>query len=132
MKIIQISVRTPGIFLGKDSPNLSGEVPQLSMEVRKEGTPNWMSVNNTESGVRIVSSTLGVFSGSLETGSVQVPNQEDGTRVFNLLVPDQTSWEYRILAKPCLDCERLFSQQGKADRILQDGSVIVGTGSIQS
>lgn len=131
MKVVQIELRTPGIFLGAVADREHDPVLVLQIKVNN----SWVDVNEVDE-IKVVSSTLN-YSGSFATGSlpteyVEVPRQDQPTRTFDLLVADNSTWEYRILAKPCVDCKRLFLDKGLNDRVEEDGSVVVGKGTIQA
>ena len=132
MKVVRITLRTPGIFL---SVGHAETAPNLTLHVRKispEQDSDWKSVNDVAD-IQVLSGSIEIPSvlETLQTGSVEVPRQDDSIRTFDLLMQDQETWEYRISAQPCLDCERIFTSRGEEARIWEHG-VIVGSGSIQS
>lgn len=132
MKVVEITLRTPGIFLNESHAD---SAPSLSLWVRKhqpeEG--DWSEINSTP-GIQVLTGSVEVpsIAGSIiPSGSVRVPRQDEGIMKYSLLMQDGETWEYRVSARPCLDCERIFSSRGEESRIWQNG-VVVGSGSIKS
>lgn len=127
MRVIRVKLRTPGIYI--KSPAV------LEFQVKPAGTgdENYKPVEE-ETGIKVLANAnhpddngKGVFSGELEVQEVNVPYQDGGEKIYDLLIDDYQSWEYRILAHKCFDCVQIFK-----DKVvdISDWTVEVGHGTI--
>ena len=135
MKVIQIKLRTPGVFLGVPDPEQGIPTPVLTLKIQ-DGN-DWKNIELVEDIKVLKESALPdtehYTTGSLEVRPVDVPLQGEGVKTYNLLVPDKGSWNFRIEATPCIDCVQVFQTSGLSDKILDDGvGVIVAEGTIRS
>ena len=133
MKVIELKLRTPGIFLKEPDPSQGISTPKLTLEIRQGD--EWVTVDKVPD-IKVLkesvpTASLYVTQKNLETGSVKVPLQGEGTLTYQLLVSDSRSWEYRVTAYPCVDCIKVFRSYGMEDRIL-GSRVLVATGSFNS
>lgn len=143
MKVVQIKLRTPGIFLGQADPDQNIPTPELTLKVREliDETPieDWQDINGY-SKIRVLPDTYlptnmergYVTQAQIETGSVEVPLQGEREKIYNLLVEDGKKWDYRIEANPCVDCVEVFKTYGRNEDILSSISVVVAKGIIKS
>lgn len=135
MKVIQIKLRTPGVFLGVPDPEQGIPTPALTLKIQTGS--EWKNIELI-SDIKVLKDsflpdTEHYTTGSIEVQSVDVPLQGEGVKYYNLLVPDNKSWNFRIEATPCIDCVQVFQTSGLADKVLEDGiGVIVAEGTIQS
>lgn len=127
MKVVQVSFRTPGVFI-------QGQV-ELEMQVRQVGGPEWKSIES-ESRIKVLAEDIkpspegtGSFVGSIETQSVEVPHVGESIKTYNLLMKDGETWEYRVLAKNCFNCMQAFPGRSVSD---SDFTVWISSGSISS
>lgn len=140
MKVIQIKLRTPGIFLGEPDPEQNIKKPKLVLKVEDpSGSNNWKPVEEV-SGITVLadgylpsSSVTGfVTQSQIVTGDTKVPLQGEGEKIYNLLVEDGCTFPWRIEATPCVDCVKVFRTYNRVDDIIDGTSVIVGKGEIKS
>lgn len=134
MKVIELKLRTPGIFLKRPDPSQGISVPVLTLEI-EQGEGNWVPIEDVDDikvlKNRVPTQELYVTQEVLVTGSADVPLQGEGVNYVHLLVPDGKTWNYRITAKPCVDCVKVFRSYNMDDRI-NGSEVVVALGTISS
>lgn len=134
MKVIELKLRTPGIFLKRPDPSQGISVPVLTLEI-EQGENNWVPIEDVDNiqvlKNRVPSQDLFVTQEVIATGSVDVPLQGEGVNYVHLLVPDGKTWKYRIVAKPCVDCVKVFRSYNMEDRIT-GSEVVVAIGTFTS
>ena len=128
MKVVQVSFRTPGIFI-------QGQV-ELEMQVRQVGESGWKPIES-ESRIKVLAESVspssegtGSFVGNIETQSVDIPHVGESVKTYNLLMQDGEAWEYRVLAKNCFNCLQAFPSRSVVTS--SDFTVWISTGSINS
>lgn len=143
MKVIQIKLRTPGIFLGEPDPEQGIPTPNLTLKVREKGIEEeWTDINEydpekiqalSEAFLPSGSDEQGyVTTGSIQTKEVSVPLQGEGEKVYNLRVVDGKTFEYRIEAYPCVDCVDVYRTYRRDDEIINGLGVVAASGEIKS
>lgn len=134
MKVIQIKLRTPGLYLSKMSPLAGVPSPVLVLEIQ-EGE-EWKPVEQIPDLQVLKEGFLTeenfMTREELEIESeVEVPIYGEGTKFYKILVPDNKTWKYRIRATPCIECVKFFRTYNKPERIIGNDA-IVAEGEITS
>ena len=137
MRVIRLKVRTPGIFLGR--PDLDQGIPAPVLDLQIRDGEEWKPVEEI-SNIKLLKENF-LPSGSIQgststlevaTAPIEIPLQGEGTKYYNLLVPDDGEWEFRIVATPCIDCVRMFRSYGKEEKIINGVGVVVAEGQIKA
>lgn len=128
MRVYRLTFRTPGIFLDEEGNNFRG---RIYLEL-KNGD-DWVSPESLGIQVLPEDFPLNKVVGSYQTASLALPKRGDGTRIFNILLPDSVEEEprkYRIVVEDCLDCYTLIEEGGYEGSILDSRHIVVDTGTI--
>lgn len=129
MKVVQVSFRTPGVFI-------QGQV-ELEMQVKLAGSTGSFKRIEDEDRIQVLAESIkpspegtGSFVGSIETQSVEVPHVGETIKTYDLLMKDGETWEYQVLAKNCFNCMQAFP--GRSVQSDSDFTVWISSGSINS
>lgn len=128
MRVYKLSFRTPGVFLDREGNNFKGN---LEFEVEKNG--EWVSAQ--EAGLQVISSSHfsdNIVLQTLPVTELDVPTRDEGIKVYYLLIQDNDSWNFRLVATECPDCWDFFNEIDPS-KILEPnrtGKIIVGEGTI--
>lgn len=134
MRVFKLKFRTPGIFLDEQGNNFKGD---LIFEVKKEGDTEWKSVEDY--GIKVILeknfkvNTITNIPEFVSTIS-KVPKRDEGELNYEIVIPDNDKYDYRIIATKCPDCYTLFRETHQVDRIIDtanpNGKIVVGQGTI--
>ena len=141
MKVLDFNLRTPGIFLQEKDKTIGGSEIKLSLEIWQEtedpeesdytSESGWKNINEDEN-IKVLADVPepeDLKQGELRTQELKVPYQNTGTVTYKLLVPDNKTWFYRIVAVPCIECYKLYEDMRIDSETLK---VLVGKGSFKS
>lgn len=135
MKVYKLTFRTPGTFLDEDGNNFRGT---LTLELSEDAS-DWKSPEDL--GLKVFSDEdFQVDSINAKPltilSPVPVPKRNEGTVICYILLPDNTMYQYRIVATKCPDCYDLFKNYDYPDTEILDedrnGRIVIGKGTIGS
>lgn len=136
MKVLEIILRTPGIYLnGEKNKYLNLEFQAIKTDGPEpdKDDPRWNSqLDGIEVlGIQEIPTGIAVKDDQPLGNSMAVPAQEDGSLPYLIRVEDGQKWYYRIVASDCSDCVAVWNRLDPS-RVLSATESIVAKGVIQS
>lgn len=135
MRVFRLSLRTPGIFLDREGNDFKGT---LEFQLRRHSTApvdegDWETPENL--GIIVTEVVVpDVVSENIPTvNKVVVPARDEGRKDFDIVIPDEVQYDYRIVATNCPECWTFFEETGRGtilDSNNRKGRIIVGNGTI--
>ena len=140
MKVLDFNLRTPGIFLQLKKKESGATESEMVLEIwQGDGEPDytsktdWKDINEVEE-IKVLADVPepnDLKQGEIRTQKLKVPYQNEGSRTYKLLVPDEKTWYYRITAAPCVECAKAYQDAGIVIS-WEEVKVLVGKGSFTS
>lgn len=138
MRVFKVSFRTPGIFLDREGNEFRGSLEFELKPLDSADIPeNWKKPSDL--GIKVIAHEnfqVDTITPTLRIGEITVPTRGDGTKDYEIIIPDTAGYEYRIVATKCPDCWDLFDEGTEEERnkIIdkgdRNGRIIVGKGYI--
>ena len=136
MKVLEIILRTPGIYLnGEKNKYLNLEFQAIKTDGPEpdKDDSRWNShLDGIEVlGIKEIPAGMAVKDDQPLGDSMAVPAQEGGSVKYLIRVEDGQKWYYRIVASGCSDCVAVWNRLDPS-RVLSATESIVAKGVIQS
>lgn len=136
MKAVKLTVRTPGMFLDRESTGFDGN---MYIQFQKEEGMSWKFPEELGNVIRAYEGTpdLTILAA---TCSLEIPTRDQDEKTYTVVFTEDGTWNYRIVATRCPDCKRIFNDTQRTSSILSNfidpngdevEAVVVGNGSAQ-